>query len=120
MIGLSRITKLDQSVLPANMKPGKDTLETVLETYKKDNKEEPATIPPVSLKVSGLTGLKELDLSGFDRETLAGLDAATLTSLEKLIFLATNLIWLQEQKIDKFLILCYQLSAIMLEAMNKQ
>ncbi|HHJ7364300.1 endo-beta-N-acetylglucosaminidase EndoS [Streptococcus pyogenes] len=83
LIGLSRITKLDQSVLPANMKPGKDTLETVLETYKKDNKEEPATIPPVSLKVSGLTGLKELDLSGFDRETLAGLDAATLTCLEK-------------------------------------
>ncbi|HER5820423.1 TPA: endo-beta-N-acetylglucosaminidase [Streptococcus pyogenes] len=83
LIGLSRITKLDQSVLPANMKPGKDTLETVLETYKKDNKEEPATIPPVSLKVSGLTGLKELDLSGFDRETLAGLDAATLTSSEK-------------------------------------
>ncbi|HFK6039994.1 TPA: endo-beta-N-acetylglucosaminidase family protein [Streptococcus pyogenes] len=83
LIGLSRITKLDRSVLPANMKPGKDTLETVLETYKKDNKEEPATIPPVSLKVSGLTGLKELDLSGFDRETLAGLDAATLTSLEK-------------------------------------
>ncbi|TYK94438.1 endo-beta-N-acetylglucosaminidase [Streptococcus pyogenes] len=83
LIGLSRITKLDQSVLPANMKPGKDTLETVLETYKKDNKEESATIPPVSLKVSGLTGLKELDLSGFDRETLAGLDAATLTSLEK-------------------------------------
>ncbi|HEQ9798234.1 TPA: endo-beta-N-acetylglucosaminidase [Streptococcus pyogenes] len=83
LIGLSRITKLDQSVLPANMKPGKDTLETVLETSKKDNKEEPATIPPVSLKVSGLTGLKELDLSGFDRETLAGLDAATLTSLEK-------------------------------------
>ncbi len=83
LIGLSRITKLDQSVLPANMKPGKDTLETVLEIYKKDNKEEPATIPPVSLKVSGLTGLKELDLSGFDRETLAGLDAATLTSLEK-------------------------------------
>ncbi|KGE57847.1 endo-beta-N-acetylglucosaminidase EndoS [Streptococcus pyogenes] len=83
LIGLSRITKLDQSVLPANMKPGKDTLETVLETYKKDNKEEPATIPPVSLKVSGLTGLKELDLSGFDRETLAGLDAATLMSLEK-------------------------------------
>ncbi|HEP1429455.1 TPA: endo-beta-N-acetylglucosaminidase [Streptococcus pyogenes] len=83
LIGLSRITKLDQSVLPANMKPGKDTLETVHETYKKDNKEEPATIPPVSLKVSGLTGLKELDLSGFDRETLAGLDAATLTSLEK-------------------------------------
>ncbi|HER5666696.1 TPA: endo-beta-N-acetylglucosaminidase [Streptococcus pyogenes] len=83
LIGLSRITKLDQSVLPANMKPGKDALETVLETYKKDNKEEPATIPPVSLKVSGLTGLKELDLSGFDRETLAGLDAATLTSLEK-------------------------------------
>ncbi|ANC74945.1 TPA: endo-beta-N-acetylglucosaminidase [Streptococcus pyogenes] len=83
LIGLSCITKLDQSVLPANMKPGKDTLETVLETYKKDNKEEPATIPPVSLKVSGLTGLKELDLSGFDRETLAGLDAATLTSLEK-------------------------------------
>ncbi|HES8303621.1 TPA: endo-beta-N-acetylglucosaminidase [Streptococcus pyogenes] len=83
LIGLSRITKLDQSVLPANMKPGKDTLETVLETYKKDNKEEPATIPPVSLKVSGLTGLKELDLSGFDRETLAGLDAGTLTSLEK-------------------------------------
>ncbi|HEP1440518.1 TPA: endo-beta-N-acetylglucosaminidase [Streptococcus pyogenes] len=83
LIGLSRITKLDQSVLPANMKPGKDTLETVLETYKKDNKEEPATIPPVSLEVSGLTGLKELDLSGFDRETLAGLDAATLTSLEK-------------------------------------
>ncbi|HFK5913286.1 TPA: endo-beta-N-acetylglucosaminidase family protein [Streptococcus pyogenes] len=83
LIGLSRITKLDQSVLPANMKPGKDTLETVLETYKQDNKEEPATIPPVSLKVSGLTGLKELDLSGFDRETLAGLDAATLTSLEK-------------------------------------
>ncbi|HEP2767152.1 TPA: endo-beta-N-acetylglucosaminidase [Streptococcus pyogenes] len=83
LIGLSRITKLDQSVLPANMKPGKDTLETVLETYKKDNKEEPATIPPVSLKVSGLTGLKELDLSGFDRETLAGLDVATLTSLEK-------------------------------------
>ncbi|VGV30283.1 endo-beta-N-acetylglucosaminidase protein EndoS [Streptococcus pyogenes] len=83
LIGLSRITKLDQSVLPANMNPGKDTLETVLETYKKDNKEEPATIPPVSLKVSGLTGLKELDLSGFDRETLAGLDAATLTSLEK-------------------------------------
>ncbi|VHG91528.1 endo-beta-N-acetylglucosaminidase protein EndoS [Streptococcus pyogenes] len=83
LIGLSRITKLDQSVLPANMKPGKDTLETVLETYKKDNKEEPATIPPVSLKVSGLTGLKELDLSGFDRETLAGLDAATLTFLEK-------------------------------------
>ena len=35
------------------------------------------------MKVSGLTGLKELDLSGFDRETLAGLDAATLTSLEK-------------------------------------
>ncbi|HGI1213558.1 TPA: endo-beta-N-acetylglucosaminidase family protein [Streptococcus pyogenes] len=83
LIGLSRITKLDQSVLPANMKPGKDTLETVLETYKQDNKEEPATIPPVSLKVSSLTGLKELDLSGFDRETLAGLDAATLTSLEK-------------------------------------
>ncbi|HES5981213.1 TPA: endo-beta-N-acetylglucosaminidase family protein [Streptococcus pyogenes] len=83
LIGLSRITKLDRSVLPANMKPGKDTLETVLETYKKDNKEEPATIPPVSLKVSGLTGLKELDLSGFDRETLTGLDAATLTSLEK-------------------------------------
>ncbi|HES8531133.1 TPA: endo-beta-N-acetylglucosaminidase [Streptococcus pyogenes] len=83
LIGLSRITKLDRSVLPANMKPGKDTLETVLETYKKDNKEEPATILPVSLKVSGLTGLKELDLSGFDRETLAGLDAATLTSLEK-------------------------------------
>ncbi|HHH5323194.1 TPA: endo-beta-N-acetylglucosaminidase family protein [Streptococcus pyogenes] len=83
LIGLSCITKLDQSVLPANMKPGKDTLETVLETYKKDNKEEPATIPPVSLKVSGLTGLKELDLSGFDRETLAGLDAATRTSLEK-------------------------------------
>ncbi|HER1153431.1 TPA: endo-beta-N-acetylglucosaminidase [Streptococcus pyogenes] len=83
LIGLSCITKLDQSVLPANMKPGKDTLETVLETYKKDNKEEPATIPPVSLKVSGLTGLKELDLSDFDRETLAGLDAATLTSLEK-------------------------------------
>ncbi|HEQ9959752.1 endo-beta-N-acetylglucosaminidase EndoS [Streptococcus pyogenes] len=83
LIGLSCITKLDQSVLPANMKPGKDILKTVLETYKKDNKEEPATIPPVSLKVSGLTGLKELDLSGFDRETLAGLDAATLTSLEK-------------------------------------
>lgn len=29
LIGLSRITKLDQSVLPANMKPGKDTLEKV-------------------------------------------------------------------------------------------
>ena len=65
------------------MKSGKDTLETVLETYKKNSKEEPATIPPVSLTISGLTGLKELDLSGFDRETLAGLDAATLTSLEK-------------------------------------
>ncbi|MGN2341305.1 endo-beta-N-acetylglucosaminidase EndoS [Streptococcus dysgalactiae] len=83
LIGLSRIIKLDQSVLPANMKPGKDTLETVLETYKKNGKEEPAIIPPVSLTVSGLTGLKELDLSGFDRETLAGIDAATLTSLEK-------------------------------------
>ncbi|WP_284120135.1 EndoS/ChiA family endoglycosidase [Streptococcus canis] len=83
LIGLSRITKLDRSVLPANMKSGKDTLETVLETYKKNSKEEPATIPPVSLTISGLTGLKELDLSGFDRETLAGLDAATLTSLEK-------------------------------------
>ncbi|GFE44558.1 endo-beta-N-acetylglucosaminidase protein EndoS [Streptococcus canis] len=83
LIGLSRITKLDRSVLPANMKSGKDTLETVLETYKKNSKEEPATIPPVSLTISGLTGLKELDLSGFDRETLAGLDAATLMSLEK-------------------------------------
>ncbi|HHK1409261.1 TPA: endo-beta-N-acetylglucosaminidase family protein [Streptococcus pyogenes] len=83
LIGLSRIIKLDQSVLPANMKPGKDPLETVLETYKKNGKEEPAIIPPVSLTVSGLTGLKELDLSGFDRETLAGIDAATLTSLEK-------------------------------------
>ncbi|MDY4034730.1 MAG: endo-beta-N-acetylglucosaminidase, partial [Streptococcus dysgalactiae] len=91
LIGLSRIIKLDQSVLPANMKPGKDTLETVLETYKKNGKEEPAIIPPVSLTVSGLTGLKELDLSGFDRETLAGIDAATLTSLEKVDISANKL-----------------------------
>lgn len=83
LIGLSHVTKLNQSVLPANMKPGKDGLKTVLKTYKKDNKEESDIIPPVSLIVSGLTGLKELDLSSFDRDTLAGIDASTLTSLEK-------------------------------------
>lgn len=84
LIGLSHVTKLNQSVLPANMKPGKDSLKTVLKTYKKDNKEESDIIPPVSLIVSGLTGLKELDLSSFDRDTLAGIDASTLTSLEKI------------------------------------
>lgn len=84
LIGLSHVTKLNQSVLPANMKPGKDGLKTVLKTYKKDNKEESDIIPPVSLIVSGLTGLKELDLSSFDRDTLAGIDASTLTSLEKI------------------------------------
>ncbi|HEL1074243.1 TPA: endo-beta-N-acetylglucosaminidase [Streptococcus equi subsp. zooepidemicus] len=85
LVGLSQITKLDQSVLPENIKPTKDTLVSVLETYPKDSakKEEAKAIPQVALTISGLTGLKELNLAGFKRETLAGIDAASLTSLEK-------------------------------------
>ncbi|HEL0720540.1 endo-beta-N-acetylglucosaminidase [Streptococcus equi subsp. zooepidemicus] len=85
LVGLSQITKLDQSVLPENIKPTKDTLVSVLETYPKDSakKEEAKAIPQVALTISGLTGLKELNLAGFERETLAGIDAASLTSLEK-------------------------------------
>lgn len=84
LVGLSQITKLDQSVLPENIKPTKDTLVSVLETYKNDDrKEEAKAIPQVALTISGLTGLKELNLAGFERETLAGIDAASLTSLEK-------------------------------------
>lgn len=37
----------------------------------------------MALTISGLTGLKELNLAGFDRDSLAGIDAASLTSLEK-------------------------------------
>ncbi|HEL1022054.1 endo-beta-N-acetylglucosaminidase EndoS [Streptococcus equi] len=84
LIGLSQITKLDSLVLPANAKPTKDTLVSVLETYKNDDrKEEAKAIPQVALTISGLTGLKELNLAGFDRDSLAGIDAASLTSLEK-------------------------------------
>lgn len=84
LIGLSQITKLDSLVLPANAKPTKDTLVSGLETYKNDDrKEEAKAIPQVALTISGLTGLKELNLVGFERETLAGIDAASLTSLEK-------------------------------------
>ncbi|HEL0613116.1 TPA: endo-beta-N-acetylglucosaminidase [Streptococcus equi subsp. zooepidemicus] len=84
LVGLSQITKLDQSVLPENIKPTNDTLVSVLETYKNDDrKEEAKAIPQVALTISGLTGLKELNLAGFERETLAGIDAASLTSLEK-------------------------------------
>ncbi|HEL0019939.1 TPA: endo-beta-N-acetylglucosaminidase [Streptococcus equi subsp. zooepidemicus] len=85
LVGLSQITKLDQSVLPENIKPTKDTLVSILETYPKDSakKEEAKAIPQVALTISGLTGLKELNLAGFKRETLAGIDAASLTSLEK-------------------------------------
>ncbi|HEL1061998.1 TPA: endo-beta-N-acetylglucosaminidase [Streptococcus equi subsp. zooepidemicus] len=84
LIGLSQITKLDSLVLPANAKPTKDTLVSGLETYKNDDrKEEAKAIPQVALTISGLTGLKELNLAGFERETLAGIDAASLTSLEK-------------------------------------
>ncbi|HEL0707996.1 TPA: endo-beta-N-acetylglucosaminidase [Streptococcus equi subsp. zooepidemicus] len=84
LIGLSQITKLDSSVLPENIKPTKDTLVSVLETYKNDDrKEEAKAIPQVALTISGLTGLKELNLAGFDRDSLAGIDAASLTSLEK-------------------------------------
>lgn len=84
LIGLSQITKLDSSVLPENIKPTKDTLVSVLETYKNDDrKEEAKAIPQVALTISGLTDLKELNLAGFDRDSLAGIDAASLTSLEK-------------------------------------
>ncbi|HEL0046497.1 TPA: endo-beta-N-acetylglucosaminidase [Streptococcus equi subsp. zooepidemicus] len=83
LVGLSQITKLDQSVLPENIKPTKDTLVSVLEAYKKDDQEAAKAIPQVALTISGLTGLKELNLAGFERETLAGIDAASLTSLEK-------------------------------------
>ncbi|HEL0647373.1 endo-beta-N-acetylglucosaminidase [Streptococcus equi subsp. zooepidemicus] len=83
LIGLSQITKLDQSVLPENIKPTKDTLVSVLEAYDSAKKEEAKAIPQVALTISGLTGLKELNLAGFERETLAGIDAASLTSLEK-------------------------------------
>ncbi|HEL0001253.1 endo-beta-N-acetylglucosaminidase [Streptococcus equi subsp. zooepidemicus] len=84
LVGLSQITKLDSLVLPANAKPTKDTLVSGLETYKNDDrKEEAKAIPQVALTISGLTGLKELNLAGFERETLAGIDAASLTSLEK-------------------------------------
>lgn len=84
LIGLSQITKLDSLVLPANAKPTNDTLVSGLETYKNDDrKEEAKAIPQVALTISGLTGLKELNLAGFERETLAGIDAASLTSLEK-------------------------------------
>lgn len=83
LVGLSQITKLDQSVLPENIKPTKDTLVSVLEAYDSAKKEEAKAIPQVALTISGLTGLKELNLAGFERETLAGIDAASLTSLEK-------------------------------------
>lgn len=83
LIGLSQITKLDSLVLPENIKPTKDTLVSVLEAYKKDDQEAAKAIPQVALTISGLTGLKELNLAGFERETLAGIDAASLTSLEK-------------------------------------
>ncbi|HEK9991732.1 TPA: endo-beta-N-acetylglucosaminidase [Streptococcus equi subsp. zooepidemicus] len=83
LIGLSQITKLDSLVLPANAKPTKDTLANVLEAYDSAKKEEAKAIPQVALTISGLTGLKELNLAGFERETLAGIDAASLTSLEK-------------------------------------
>lgn len=83
LVGLSQITKLDQSVLPENIKPTKDTLVSVLEAYKKDDQEAAKAIPQVALTISGLTGLKELNLAGFERETLAGIDAASLISLEK-------------------------------------
>ncbi|HEL0421866.1 TPA: endo-beta-N-acetylglucosaminidase [Streptococcus equi subsp. zooepidemicus] len=83
LVGLSQITKLDQSVLPENIKPTKDTLVSVLEAYKKDDQEAAKAIPQVALTISGLTGLRELNLAGFERETLAGIDAASLTSLEK-------------------------------------
>lgn len=83
LIGLSQITKLDSLVLPANTKPTKDTLANVLEAYDSAKKEETKAIPQVALTISGLTGLKELNLAGFDRDSLAGIDAASLTSLEK-------------------------------------
>ncbi|HEL1263808.1 TPA: endo-beta-N-acetylglucosaminidase [Streptococcus equi subsp. zooepidemicus] len=83
LVGLSQITKLDQSVLPANAKPTKDRLANVLEAYDSAKKEETKAIPQVALTISGLTGLKELNLAGFDRDSLAGIDAASLTSLEK-------------------------------------
>ncbi|AEJ24585.1 endo-beta-N-acetylglucosaminidase F2 precursor [Streptococcus equi subsp. zooepidemicus ATCC 35246] len=83
LIGLSQITKLDSLVLPANAKPTKDTLANVLEAYDSAKKEETKAIPQVALTISGLTGLKELNLAGFDRDSLAGIDAASLTSLEK-------------------------------------
>lgn len=83
LVGLSQITKLDSLVLPANAKPTKDTLANVLEAYDSAKKEETKAIPQVALTISGLTGLKELNLAGFERETLAGIDAASLTSLEK-------------------------------------
>lgn len=83
LIGLSQITKLDSLVLPENIKPTKDTLVSVLEAYKKDDREAAKAIPQVALTISGLTGLRELNLAGFERETLAGIDAASLTSLEK-------------------------------------
>lgn len=83
LVGLSQITKLDQSVLPANAKPTKDRLANVLEAYDSAKKEETKAIPQVALTISGLTGLKELNLDGFDRDSLAGIDAASLTSLEK-------------------------------------
>ncbi|HEL0220993.1 TPA: endo-beta-N-acetylglucosaminidase [Streptococcus equi subsp. zooepidemicus] len=83
LIGLSQITKLDSLVLPANAKPTKDTLANILEAYDSAKKEETKAIPQVALTISGLTGLKELNLAGFDRDSLAGIDAASLTSLEK-------------------------------------
>ncbi|HEL0922509.1 TPA: endo-beta-N-acetylglucosaminidase [Streptococcus equi subsp. equi] len=83
LIGLSQITKLDSLVLPANAKPTKDTLANVLEAYDSAKEEETKAIPQVALTISGLTGLKELNLAGFDRDSLAGIDAASLTSLEK-------------------------------------
>ncbi|HEL0023651.1 endo-beta-N-acetylglucosaminidase family protein [Streptococcus equi subsp. zooepidemicus] len=83
LVGLSQITKLDQSVLPENIKPTKDTLVSVLEAYDSAKKEEAKAIPQVALTISGLTGLKELNLAELERETLAGIDAASLTSLEK-------------------------------------
>ncbi|WKF66802.1 endo-beta-N-acetylglucosaminidase family protein [Streptococcus equi] len=83
LVGLSQITKLDPSVLPENIKPTKDTLVSVLEAYDSTKKEEAKAIPQVALTISGLTGLKELNLAELERETLAGIDAASLTSLEK-------------------------------------
>ncbi|WP_231142432.1 hypothetical protein [Streptococcus equi] len=50
-----KITKLDQSVLPANAKPTKDRRANVLEAYDSAKKEETKAIPQVALTISGLT-----------------------------------------------------------------